>query len=172
MNAITSFSRAGSQTFSYVVGTVIIGLACAVAFGSINLASFSAWLLDVFGISFISLYGLLVVTSVFCLVRMEHCKGDARKADYWLEAGLHGANGVSTLALTYTLLGISLGIGGLADQELNPQTVQSIISDLTGHFSLAFLTTVVGLPSSAILRALLLLRAKHVGVEAEPETKA
>jgi len=75
--------------------------------------------------------------------------------DFWLEVGLHGANGVSTLALTFTLLGISLGIGTLAEQELTPETVQVIIGDLTKHFSLAFLTTVVGLPSAAVLRAIL-----------------
>jgi len=75
----------------------------------------------------------------------------------WLEAGLQAANGVSILALTYTLLGISLGIGGLANQELTPETVQVVIRGLTTKFSLAFLTTVIGLPLSAVLRTLLLV---------------
>ena len=68
---------------------------------------------------------------------------------------MQSANGVTTLALTYTLLGISLGIGSLAGQTLTPDTVQAVIRDLTANFSLAFMTTVVGLPASALLRAAL-----------------
>jgi len=62
-----------------------------------------------------------------------------------------------TLALTYTLLGISLGIGTLAGQELTPETVRGVIQDLTANFSRAFLTTVIGLPVSAALRAVLVV---------------
>ena len=75
----------------------------------------------------------------------------------WLVAGIQAANGVATLALTYTLLGISLGIGSLAGQELTPDTIQGVIKVLTENFSLAFMTTVVGLPTSALLRSLLLV---------------
>ena len=75
----------------------------------------------------------------------------------WLEAGLQAANGITTLALTYTLLGISLGIGMLAERSLSPETVQGIVQDLTAQFSMAFLTTVIGLPLSAVLRTLLLV---------------
>lgn len=84
---------------------------------------------------------------------------DASDADavFWLEVGVQAANGVTTLALTFTLLGISLGIGGLAGQPLTPETVQPIIRQLTADFSLAFMTTVVGLPVSAGLRAALLI---------------
>ena len=73
----------------------------------------------------------------------------------WTEGGLHAANGAATLALTYTLLGISLGVRTLADQELNTDTVQKVISGLTEHFSVAFMTTVLGLPAAAGLRALI-----------------
>ena len=52
-------------------------------------------------------------------------------------------------------VGISLGIGTLAGQPVNAETVQSIIGDLTSHFSLAFMTTVIGLPVSAALRAVI-----------------
>ena len=71
----------------------------------------------------------------------------------WLEGGLHAANAVSTVTLTYTLL----GIGTLADQDLTPDTVQGVIRALTNHFSLAFMTTVIGLPAAAALRELLLI---------------
>ena len=81
---------------------------------------------------------------------------------FWNETGEHAANAVATLALTYTLLGISLGIGTLADQELTPQTIQPVIRGLTEHFSLAFMTTVVGLPTAAILRAIVAITNVHL----------
>ena len=68
---------------------------------------------------------------------------------------MHAANGIATLGLTYTLFGISLGIGELAGQELTPATVQEVIRGLTERFSLAFMTTVISLPTSVLLRALL-----------------
>jgi hypothetical protein len=64
---------------------------------------------------------------------------------------------VTTLALTFTLLGISLGIGTLAGQELTPETIQPVIRKMTANFSLAFMTTVVGLPISALLRSLIIV---------------
>jgi hypothetical protein len=75
---------------------------------------------------------------------------------------LHAANGIATLALTYTLFGISLGIGDLAGQNLTPDTVQAVIRGLTERFSLAFMTTVIGLPTSALLRALLSITAAWI----------
>jgi hypothetical protein len=82
------------------------------------------------------------------------------------EAAMHAANGVATLALTYTLLGISLGIGQLAHEELTPATVQVVIRGLTEQFSLAFLTTIVGLPTAAVLRAL--IEVTRARVESRP----
>ena len=54
-------------------------------------------------------------------------------------------------------LGISLGIGSLAGQDLTPDTIQSVIRTMTANFSLAFMTTVIGLPVSALLRSLLIV---------------
>jgi hypothetical protein len=75
----------------------------------------------------------------------------------WFEAGVQAANGVTTLALTFTLLGISLGIGTLAGQELTPETIQPVIRKMTANFSLAFMTTVIGLPISALLRSMIIV---------------
>lgn len=77
-----------------------------------------------------------------------------KEKEFFLEVSHQIANAISTLSLTYTLLGISLGIGSLSQQELSPETVNSIISELTGQFSMAFMTTVVGLPSATLIRAL------------------
>jgi len=73
--------------------------------------------------------------------------------DFWQSVALQAAGAVTSLALTFTLLGISLGIGSLAGQPLTPDTVQDVIQELTANFSLAFMTTVVGLPSATLLRA-------------------
>ena len=73
----------------------------------------------------------------------------------WFEAGMHTSSGIAILALTFTLIGFSLGVGTLAEQELTPSTVQGVIAELSAHFSLAFMTTVVGLPTSAVMRALI-----------------
>jgi hypothetical protein len=81
------------------------------------------------------------------------------------DAGMQAANGISTLALTFTLLGISLGIGTLSEQPLTPESVNGIIGELTKQFSMAFMTTVVGLPSSAILRAWVSLRYTKIEKE-------
>ncbi len=152
MNNVLHMADSGSRALSYLLGALCIGLAVAVFATSMAPTAIAEWTLEVFGISFVVLFATLVFLSLYAWVRMGQL---AERRDFWLEVGLHGANGVSTLALTFTLLGISLGIGTLADQELTPDTVQPIIRDLTKHFSLAFLTTVVGLPSAAVLRAIL-----------------
>ena len=144
----------GSRAVSYLLGTFVIGLAIAGEMTSLDLAEIMAWAEDVFGITFLLLMTCLTFAALYAWVRM--CEQQVQNK-VWLEAGLQAANGVSILALTYTLLGISLGIGGLANQELTPETVQVVIRGLTTKFSLAFLTTVIGLPLSAVLRTLLLV---------------
>jgi hypothetical protein len=152
MGPVIQIADSTSRALSYLLGALCIGLAAAVFATSMAPDAIARWTLEVFGISFVVLFSGLVFISLFAWVRMGQIP---QQRDFWLEVGSHGANGVSTLALTYTLLGISLGIGSLANQELTPETVQVIIGELTKHFSLAFLTTVVGLPSAAVLRAML-----------------
>lgn len=155
MRLVFSQMQTSSKTLSYALGALTLGLAVAVFATSMAPGDIAAWALKVFGSSFLTLFSGLSLLVVYCWVRINNYAMDPGKRAFWVEVGLHGANGVSTLALTYTLLGISLGIGTLADQELNPDTVQGIIGELTHYFSLAFLTTVVGLPSAAVLRALI-----------------
>ena len=89
-------------------------------------------------------------------------QGRCRQTSAWSELGLQTANGISTLALTFTLFGISMGIGSLSEQPLSQENVESVISELTAQFSIAFMTTVVGLPTAALIRAVISVRvAKH-----------
>lgn len=147
----------GNQAVSYVLGGGVLALAVAVAATSMGPEEIAAWAGEIFGSTFVGLVGLLVFIAVYAWVRMLREPGNPT----WLEAGVQAANGITTLALTYTLFGISLGIGTLAENDLTPQTVQQVVTELTEKFSLAFMTTVVGLPLSAVMRSLLTVTAAH-----------
>lgn len=151
----------GSQTVSYALGAFILILAVMAVSSGMSVSSMAHWALEMFGISFIALLALLVLTVIFCWFQMIRAAQSVSDRSIWTETGHHASNAVATLALTYTLLGISLGIGTLGDQELTPQTIQTVIRGLTEHFSLAFMTTVVGLPVSALLRALIAITDVH-----------
>ena len=79
------------------------------------------------------------------------------EAQKWRQLGLQASSGIATLALTYTLLGICLGIGGLSDANLSPDTINQVIADLTAQFSTAFMSSVIGLPISAAMRTILII---------------
>ena len=149
--SITQFSEA----FSYIVGVMVIAAALGAFFLSGDVSIVAKWALKNLGVGFILMLTALVFTAFFSLVRIKTASEKHDQRQYWYLVGMQAANGVTTLALTFTLLGISLGIGGLAEQNLTPETVQGVIRDLTANFSLAFMTTVIGLPLSAILRAML-----------------
>ena len=88
----------------------------------------------------------------------------------WLQAGLQACNGIATLALTFTLLGISLGIGQLSNSSLTPDSIDKVIASLTDDFSMAFLTSVIGLPLSAILRTVLIVLNASLALGGTPAT--
>lgn len=155
MRAVARTLAVGSQTASYMLGGLALITAIVVAIAARDTAEIAHWALDVLGAGFLFLLGSLIFVTLFSLVRMVQYRSTAGDRDFWCEVGMQAANGVTTLALTFTLLGISLGIGSLAGQALTPETVQGVIRDLTANFSLAFMTTVIGLPVSALLRAVL-----------------
>ncbi len=157
MRALLRQADHGLQAASYVLGGSVLLLAAAVATTSLGPEQIAAWASEVFGLTFLALIGGLIVTAVYCWVCL--LSAGPAELEVWLEAGLQAAAAVTTLALTYTLYGISLGIGTLAERQLSPETVQAIVGELTAQFSLAFMTTVVGLPASAVLRALLSVTA-------------
>jgi hypothetical protein len=143
----------GPRAFSYMLGATVVAVAVAASVSSTSLPEIIDWAEKIFGVTFLAIVGGLVFIAVYSWTRIIEYPGDR----VWLEAGLQAANGVTTLALTYTLLGISLGVGSMAENELSPDTVQTVVRNLTAQFSMAFLTTVVGLPLSAVLRTLLLV---------------
>ncbi len=157
MRAIGHALGAGSRAASYMLGAGVLALAAIIATTAASTTDVAAWAWDVLGATFIALLGGLIFVAILSWVKLadRHCPPETART--WLEAGVQAANGVTTLALTFTLFGISLGIGSLADTPLTPETIHGVIRTLTANFSLAFMTTVVGLPVSALLRALLLV---------------
>jgi len=157
MRAIAQAFGAGSRAASYMLGGLVLVLAITVGTTAASTVDVASWAREVLGFTFIALLGGLIFTSVLAWVKLSDRRVSGAALRTWLEAGVQAANGVTTLALTYTLFGISLGIGSLAEATLTPETVHVVIKTLTANFSLAFMTTVVGLPISALLRALLLV---------------
>ena len=162
MAGVIAFVSGGSRALSYFLGAVVLVLAVALAMGAPEPGEILAWVARVLGGGFIALLTILILATLYCWQRLLDRELRPQQRQAWHEAGLHAANGIATLALTYTLFGISLGIGELAGQSLTPETVQEVIRGLTERFSLAFMTTVIGLPTSALLRALLSISAAWV----------
>lgn len=138
---------------SYCLGATVLVLAVAALATQKNPADLAALAARIFGPGFIIGYTLLLLAGLVCWRKQVANPGSV----LWSRAALQAASGLATLALTFTLLGISLGIGSLAEQRLSPETIHDVIAALTAQFSMAFMTTVVGLPTSAALRALVVL---------------
>ena len=162
---VLSSGRAGvwnlaqlSRILSFILGGLVLCLAALKAIAGINVEGAFAWLNTLFGPVFIIAYLLLVGVAIIAWVK-GHGANSVAAVDPWWEAGTQAASGIATLALTFTLLGISIGISALAETQLSPETVPEVISHLTEQFGRAFMTTIVGLPTSHVLRALLSVQA-------------
>ncbi len=148
-----------------LAGIIVIILAVVGFVTNMQLADMVAWIEQFFGITFTAGFMLLLACASYAIHQMIQ----GRNTALWYEVGLQCANGISTLALTFTLLGISLGIGTLSQQNLSPDNINNVITALTEQFSMAFMTTVVGLPSASALRAWVsILWVKHTQVISHP----
>jgi hypothetical protein len=148
LNTLHSAKALGKGSL-VIIGLSVIALAGLSYLTNMTLSALLDWAKVVFGWSFALLFSALTVIGIVASQKLR--KGC--NPYYWYEVGQQAANGISTLALTFTLLGISLGIGSLSEQPLNPENIQHIISNLTAQFSTAFMTTVVGLPTASLIRA-------------------
>ena len=144
-----------SQAISVFLGCILISLVFFVyltenePFEVFNMAT------SILGSTFILLISLLTFFSIICITNVITLKLYEKKL--WFETGIQLSNLISTIALTYTLLGISLGIGDLSSSKLDVDTINETISKLTEQFSMAFMTSVVGLPLSGVLRSILII---------------
>jgi signal transduction histidine kinase len=149
------FNQNIKSTLGLMIGFGVILLALVSFVMQMNLADLFVWLEKIFSWSFIFCYSLLLVIGIYAGVKVK----TVTNKEYWYEVGSQVSNGIATLALTFTLLGISLGIGSLGQQSLTPNSVHLVIGELTSHFSTAFMTTVIGLPTANLIRAWVSLRA-------------
>ncbi len=147
-------SRTRFNFVGICLGSYVILLAALSFVTQMNLAEIYNWIEKYFSASFLVGYVLLVFIGGYAGLKVTK----AGNRFYWFEVGQQCASGIATLALTYTLLGISLGIGSLSEHTLTPETIPALISGLTKHFSTAFFTTIIGLPTSNALRAFIGIR--------------
>ena len=161
------------QALSLFLGLLVITIGLATFITGIAPAQILGWGINMLGSTFLMLLSALVITAIFCCVRLIGSARDAPselERQKWLQAGLQACNGIATLALTFTLLGISLGIGQLSNSSLTPDSIDKVIASLTDDFSMAFLTSVIGLPLSAILRTVLIVLNASLALGGTPAT--
>ncbi|MEQ8249194.1 MAG: hypothetical protein RID42_16055 [Alphaproteobacteria bacterium] len=151
MSTRLALVRDGVGVAGWCLGAVLISLAAVHLVAGTSPRNALAAVTDGLGPLFAAGAIGLVGTALVAWYRVR-TGPDAR---LWFEVGSAAANGLVTLALTFTLVGISAGITTLHGRTLSPETVQPIIAELGEAFGRAFLTTIVGLPVAAALRALL-----------------
>ena len=144
-------------------GLVVIGLALTLLLFGVAPKDLFAVAKDTLGLLFIALAVGLVLTVMIAAAKIRDTQLDRQLKSVWLHIGLHAANGIATVALTFTLFGISAGIGELAAGDLNIDTINTVIASLTDQFSMAFMTSVFGLPLSALMRVIVGVAGKRQG---------
>mgnify|MGYP001295399754 CR=1 FL=1 len=147
--------------FSSVIGGIVL-----VCFASMSILlgvepkTLLTQVRDILGEPFLILTGLLTATAITAILKVADQLTSRNMKKIWLQIGIHASNGVATLALTFTLFGISSGIGQLTAGSLNIEEINSVIASLTDEFSMAFMTSVIGLPLSALLRVAVAVTSK------------
>lgn len=153
----------GVRASAVLGGLVVIGLALILLLFGVAPKDLFAAAKDTLGLFFIALAVGLVLTVMIATAKIRDVKLDRQSKSVWLHIGLHAANGIATVALTFTLFGISAGIGELATGDLNIDTINTVIASLTDQFSMAFMTSVFGLPLSALMRVVVGVTGKRQG---------
>ena len=151
-----------SQALSIFLGGIVLILFLYVGYSDANPYFVFEWIVSTLGYSFLIITTFLTLIAIISIININNC--ESRKRKFWFETGLQVSNLISTLALTYTLLGISLGIGELSSSKLDIDTINQTISRLTQQFSMAFMTSVIGLPLSGLLRSILITIYEHYSV--------
>ena len=148
-----------SQALSILLGSSVLIILLYILITDNDPSLIVDWALSVLGTNFILIILFLTTSSVICILNIHNVNPINRI--FWFETGLQFSNLISTIALTYTLLGISLGIGELSSSKLDVETINITISKLTEQFSMAFMTSVIGLPLSGVLRSVLIISYEY-----------
>ena len=162
INYLSMGFNQSSQALSIFLGGIVLILFLYVGYSDANPYFVFEWIVSTLGYSFLIITTFLTLIAIISIINIINCESRRRK--FWFETGLQVSNLISTLALTYTLLGISLGIGELSSSKLDIDTINQTISKLTQQFSMAFMTSVIGLPLSGLLRSILIIIYEHYRV--------
>ena len=153
----------GVRALSVFAGTIVIAMAMILFIFGIAPTSLFASARDTLGLLFLGLSSALLLMTIMAVAKVRDPGLDHRGKTVWYQIGLHAANGIATVALTFTLFGISTGINKLAAGNLDIDTVNRVVASLTSQFSMAFLTSVIGLPLSALMRLVVVIAGKSEG---------
>lgn len=153
----------GVRESAVLGGLVVIGLALTLLLFGVAPKDLFVAAKETLGGLFIALAVGLVLTVMIAAAKIRDAQLDRQSKAVWLYIGLHAANGIAMVALTFTLFGISAGVGELAAGDLNIDTINTVIASLTDQFSMAFMTSVVGLPLSALMRVVIGVTGRRQG---------
>ena len=142
------------QSLTFFFGGVTIILAGLALILDIFPRDVFLWAVSTLGLTYILITASVVLLSLFSL---SQYRADPLHNQQWIKIGSQSNTAIATIALTYTLCGISLGVGSLASSDLSPENINHVISGLTKEFGMAFMTSVVGLPLSALMRFIFVL---------------
>ena len=154
-----------SQVLSLFLGVTVLMVCAYVILTGNHPNDLVNWSISILGLSFVVTLLVLIFGAIFCIFKLKKSHFNTNK--FWFETGMQFANSISTLALTFTLLGISLGIGELAISKLDINSINVTIGKLTNKFSMAFLTSVIGLPLSSLLRSILIIIFEYKNLKKE-----
>lgn len=165
INYIKNSINSISQVLSLFLGITVLVLGAYVIITGNHPNEIVTWSISILGLSFVITLLILTFGSIFCIFNLKNLHFNTNK--FWFETGVQFANSISTLALTFTLFGISLGIGELAISKLDINSINATIGKLTNKFSMAFLTSVIGLPLSSLLRSILIIIFEYNNLKKE-----
>lgn len=148
-----------SQSLSWFLGLTAIIFFVYMFISGDDPKSLMKWSFSTLGTLFIFILSSQILLSIFCIVQLNSSKIIFKR--YWFEFGVQVSNSISTIALTFTLFGISVGIGGISSSNLDILTINQTIGNLTKSFSMAFMTSVIGLPVSAIFKSILVIMFEY-----------
>jgi len=107
----TALIFSGVRALYWIVGSLIIAVAAVSLVTQMSVMEIMSLVNRHFGVTFITFYTALVVIGLFAVRQLWQRQSTY---GYWHELCLQTANGISTLALTFTLFGISMGISSLS----------------------------------------------------------
>jgi len=151
------------RVLAILAGLIVILLALILFIFGIAPVSLFTIARDTLGMLFMGLSVTLLLVTMMAIAKIRDPSVEHARQNAWFQIGLHAANGIATVALTFTLFGISAGINQLAAGELDIDSVNAVVTGLTSQFSMAFLTSVIGLPLSALMRMVVVVTGKSKG---------